>query len=40
MKLEQSQLDYLKKRGSNYDRKYRMFELLLEKIPNKLDYVL
>ena len=39
MKLEQSQLDYLKDRGSNYDRKYRMFELLLDKIPSNLDTV-
>lgn len=40
MKLEQSQLDYLKERGSNYDRKYRMFELLLNELPNKLDRVI
>lgn len=33
MKLEQSQLDYLSKRGKNYDKKYYMFESLLNKIP-------
>lgn len=40
MELSQSQLDYLKNRGSNYDRKYRMFEIMLDKIPYKLDNVL
>lgn len=40
MKLEQSQLDYLHKRDKNYDKKYRIFELLLGRIPSKLDLVL
>lgn len=40
MKLEQSQLDYLSERGGNYDRKYKMFELLLDEIPNQLNVVL
>lgn len=39
MKLEQSQLDYLYKRGKNYDKKYRIFELLLNKIPQELNLV-
>lgn len=39
MELGQSQLDYLMKRGSNYDRKYKMFELLIEKIPDRLGTV-
>ena len=40
MKLEQSQLDYLYKRGKNYDKKYRIFELLLDRIPQKFNLVL
>lgn len=39
MKLEQSQLDYLKERSGNYDRKYRMFEILLSRVPNRLNTV-
>lgn len=40
MKLKQSQLSYLCERGRNYDRKYRMFELLIDKIPDQLNLVL
>lgn len=39
MKLEQSQLDYIKTRGSNYDRKYGMFQSLLDKLPNTIPTV-
>lgn len=34
MELEQSQLEYLANRGKNYDKKYYMFEKLLNKIDN------
>lgn len=40
MKINQNQLEYLMERGKNYDRKYRMFKMLIDKIPNKLNVVL
>jgi len=34
LKLEESQLSYLEKRGNEYDRKYGMFKHLIEKIDH------